>query len=133
MATAQKEIEMILTRQLASYLAFPVFVVDPEGSLVYYNEPAEHILGRRFEETDELPAQAWGTLFNPTDDAGAPLPVEALPLLIALHEQRPTQRSFWIRGLDEVARHIDVVAFPLLGQNNRFVGAVALFWEVKHP
>jgi hypothetical protein len=27
----QQAIEMILTRQLASYLALPIFVVDPEG------------------------------------------------------------------------------------------------------
>ena len=29
----QKEIEVILTRQLASYLATPVVQVDPEGTL----------------------------------------------------------------------------------------------------
>jgi PAS domain-containing protein len=44
----QLEIEMILMRQLASYLAMPIFIVDPVGNLVFYNEPAESILGRRF-------------------------------------------------------------------------------------
>ena len=37
----QQEIEMILVRQLASYLAMPIFIVDPQGTLVFYNEPAE--------------------------------------------------------------------------------------------
>jgi PAS domain-containing protein len=50
----QQEIEMILVRQLASYLAMPIFVVDPQGTLVFYNEPAELLLGRRFEETGEM-------------------------------------------------------------------------------
>ncbi len=51
----QQEIEMILARQLASYLVMPIFVVDPAGTLVFYNEPAEPILGRRFDETGAMP------------------------------------------------------------------------------
>lgn len=33
----QKAIELILTRQLASYLAMPIFLVDAAGTLVFYN------------------------------------------------------------------------------------------------
>src|SRR5262249_43344858 len=66
-AMSQKEIEMILARQLASCLALPIFLVDPSGALVFYNEPAEAILGRRFEETGEMPASEWSTFFSPTD------------------------------------------------------------------
>ena len=36
---SQKEIEVILARQLASYLALPVFIVDLEGTLLFYNDP----------------------------------------------------------------------------------------------
>ena len=48
---AQQSVEMILVRQLASYLFVPVLVVDTTGTVVFYNEPAERILGVRFEET----------------------------------------------------------------------------------
>ena len=48
---SQKEIEVILTRQLATYLAMPIFVIDTQGTLLFYNESAEAILGRRFDET----------------------------------------------------------------------------------
>jgi hypothetical protein len=34
---AQKEIEVILTRQLASYLAMPIIIIDPLGTLLFYN------------------------------------------------------------------------------------------------
>ena len=34
---AHEEIEVILARQLASYLAMPIFIVDPQGTLLYYN------------------------------------------------------------------------------------------------
>ena len=68
----QREIEVILTRQLASYLTMPIFIVDPDGTLVFYNEPAEAILGHRFEETGEMPADEWATVYTATDDADEP-------------------------------------------------------------
>lgn len=128
---SQKEIEVILTRQLASYLAMPVFLVDPAGTLIFYNEPAELILGRRFEETGEMPATEWTTVFTPTDEIGAPLAPEANPLIIALSEHRPAHSIYYIRGLDGTPHHIEVTAFPLIGQAGRNLGAMALFWERK--
>jgi PAS domain-containing protein len=43
---SQHDVELILMTQVASYLATPIFVVDPNGDLVYFNEPAEQLLGR---------------------------------------------------------------------------------------
>lgn len=130
---AQKEIEIILARHLTSYLVMPVFIVDPDGNLLYYNEPAESVLGMRYDETGEMPLADWTTRFKPEDGHGAPLPPERLPLVIALNERHPASGDFWIRGYDQVARHIQVTAFPLIGQANRFLGAVALFWETPRP
>ena len=78
-----------------------------------------------------MPISEWTTLFKPLDDTGAPLPPDAMPLMIALTEHRPAYRRFWIRGLDSVLRHIDVTAFPLIGQAERYLGAIAIFWEVR--
>jgi PAS domain-containing protein len=129
----QYEIEVILLRQLASYLAMPIFIVDPRGTLVFYNEPAEIILGKRFEETGEMSAEEWSTAFHPTDEQGHPLEPEAAPLMIALNDRRATHGSLWILGLDGVRRHIEATAFPLVGQSDRFLGAVALFWPKATP
>ena len=41
---AQREIEGILARHLSDYLALPVFMADPEGNLIFNNEPAEWTL-----------------------------------------------------------------------------------------
>ena len=43
----------------------------------------------------------------------------------------PAHRSFWIRGLDGQLRKIEVTAFPLVGQAERFLGAIAIFWEPR--
>jgi PAS domain-containing protein len=125
----QHHVEVILMKQVASYLATPIFVVDPEGTLLYFNEPAEAILGRRYDEAGEMAQSEWATIFTPADERGRPLPMETLPLSIALAEERPAHGPMWIRGLDGVVRHIAVTAFPLVGQHERVLGAVALFWE----
>jgi PAS domain-containing protein len=128
---AQKEIEVILTRQLASYLAIPVFIIDSVGTLLFYNEPAEQILGVRFEETGEMLAAEWSAIFSLMDEHGTRLALEALPIMIALTEQRPVHDDVDIQGPDHIRRHIEVTAFPLIGQAGHNLGAVALFWEVK--
>jgi PAS domain S-box-containing protein len=125
------DVEVILMRQAASYLAMPIFVVDPKGDLVYFNEPAEQLLGLRYEEVGEMPAEEWSTIFVPTDERGDPLPPESLPLMIALRELRPAHERFYIRGLDGQERELFVTAFPLIGQHARGLGAVAIFWEAR--
>ena len=125
---AQLEIELILLRQVASYLAMPIFLVDLEGNLLFYNEPAEPILGLRYEESGELPLSEWATIFVPTDEQGNELPADDLPLVKAVRERRPALGSFWITGLDGTRRHLTVTAIPLVGHGNRELGSVALFW-----
>ena len=126
---SQQEIEVILARHLAEYLAMPIFIVNPDGDLIFYNEPAETILGTRYAETGTMPATEWATVFHPMDHERSLLPPEELPLMIALSKRHPAHRLFWIEGLDGVLREIEVTAFPLVGQADRFLGAIAIFWE----
>jgi hypothetical protein len=127
---SQHDIEVILTQHLASYLALPVFIVDPQGDLLFYNEHAEGILGQRFDETGRMPAEVWGAAFTPMDEDSNPIDMNNLPLVIAMRDKKPAHDRFFICGLDKVKRHIEVTAFPLIGQGKRYQGAVAMFWEV---
>ena len=101
---AQRRIEVILARQLSNYLGLPVFLADPEGNLIFYNEPAERILGRRFEEAGEVPASEWEVHFRPTDPDGRPMPPEDPPLMRALRLRFPAHARLWILGLDGARR-----------------------------
>ena len=130
---AQQEVELILTRQLASCLSVPIVLFGPTGDVLFYNEPAELILGKRFEETGEMSAEAWSTAFEPTDEEGRPLDPAKVPLRIAFESRLPTHGSLWIRGLDGIRRYIEATAIPLVGQSGRFLGAVALFWSKAPP
>ena len=130
---AQKAVEIILMRQLAGYLAMPILLFDPAGNLLFYNEPAEALLGHRFDETGEMPLAEWYTIFAATAEDGSPLPPEARPMFIALEKHRPAHRAFRVRGLDGISRRIEATAFPLVGQGGRHLGAVGIFWEEDHP
>lgn len=120
-------VELILIRHLASRLAVPVFVVDHAGDLVFFNEPAEAVLGRRFEEIRSMPFEDWTTAFLPTD--GEALAVDDLPLVVALRQGVPAHRTFAIQAGDGARRMIEATAFPLLAAGSELVGAVAMFWE----
>lgn len=125
----QRDVELILVRQLASYLTLPIFVVDPKGTLIFFNEPAEALLGQRFDETGELTVEEWSRAFALTDEEGTPLLVDELPLVAALREHRPAHGSFWVRSGEGERKAIEVTAFPMIGQAGRDLGAVGLFWS----
>jgi PAS domain-containing protein len=121
-------VELILIRHLASRLAVPVFVVDRAGDLVFFNEPAEAVLGRRFEVIRSMPFEEWTTAFLPSDGDQA-LAVDDLPLVVALRRGVPDHRTFAIQAGDGAKRIIEATAFPLLATGGELVGAVAMFWE----
>ena len=73
---AAKSIQIILARQLASSVSAPILLVDAEGTLVYYNESAEAIFNRRFDETGEMTADEWTTLIAARDEDRSPIPPE---------------------------------------------------------
>jgi PAS domain-containing protein len=126
-----KAIEVILARHLASCLAMPIFIVDEDGSLVFYNEPSEPILGKRFEEAGEINSDEWSKILLSTDLNGVEIPYEERPVVIALMKQQPSSREMILTGFDNVPHHISVTAIPIIGQADRFLGAIAIFWEIE--
>lgn len=125
----QRNLVLILARAFASNLAAAMFLVDAEGTVVYYNEAAEQALGRRFIEGHGMPASEWSTVFAPSDPDGRPVAFEDLPIGIALLQRVPAHGVLSITGTDGVARQIEVTGIPLFAHVDDFVGAVAIFWE----
>jgi PAS domain-containing protein len=126
---ASYEIEIILNRQLADCLSIPVFITDTIGNLIFYNEPADKILGTSFEDTGEMKVEEWSTIFKPLDEAGSPLPPEGLPLVNPLSDQLPHHKVFWIESLKGTNEKISVTSYPIIGRTGKFLGAVAIFWN----
>ena len=120
---------MILSRQLADSLSVPVFLVDPDGNLLFYNPPAELVLGKKFEETGPMPVGDWGTWFLPHEEDGSPIPPEGLPLVQTIKTKTPAHRTFWIKSLKGNSTRISVTSIPIIGRGGKFCGAMAIFWD----
>lgn len=126
---AQHHLVLILARDFASRLATPVFLVDVRGTVIYFNEAAERVLGRRYIEGGGMEADEWSTLFAPSDDDGNPIELDALPLGVAILDRHPDHRMLRIRSTDGTERRIEVTAFPLFAHEDECLGAIAIFWE----
>src|SRR4029079_8043538 len=100
-----------MARGFVSNLATPAFLVGTDGTLVFYNEAAAELLGVGFEEAGPIPAQEWGTRFEPIGLDGQQLRVEELPLSIALTEGRPAHTAMRIQATTRAERAIADAAF----------------------
>lgn len=130
MATDQQPIELILTRSLVSNLSTPAFLVDEGGTLVFYNDAAGELLGLRFEEAGRMGPDEWGMRFGPFGPDGRPIPIDELPLTIAVQRGRPAHAQFRIRSLAGEDHEIEVSAIPIMGTGGQR-GAIAIFWPVE--
>ena len=127
-APKQRHIALILAKDLAANLASAMLLVDPDGDLVFFNEPAERILGRPFAEAQMSRAELAKT-FKPVDASGAPIPLAELPLAAAFREGVPNHGQLRIEAVDGRTHDLHVVAVPLFAQVDRLVGGLAVFWE----
>ena len=126
---SQKQLVLILARAFASNLSTPTLLADARGYLVFYNEAAEGVVGRRFSETGEMPLDDWLAAFDPKTSDDQPLPAERRPARIALDERRPAHLAYVVTSADGVDREIEVIALPLFAHTDEFVGIIVIFWR----
>jgi PAS domain-containing protein len=124
---SQRPLELILARNLMSALSTPAFLVDEGGLLVFYNEAAGMLLGKRFEELGTVGPKEWGSLFGPFDEHGEPIPYDDLPLVTAVRAGRPAHAELTVRSTDGAQHEVEVSAFPILTPHGS-QGAIAVFW-----
>ena len=129
METQQKQLLLILAREFVSNLSTSALIADARGNLVFYNEAAEAVVGKRFSETGEMPLERWLAAFDPRTSTSEPLPPERRPARIAFEERRASHERYVVTSLDGVVREIEVTAFPLFAHTEEFVGIVAIFWR----
>jgi len=125
----QKQLVLILARAFASNLSTPTLLTDANGTLVFYNEAAEAVVGRRLSETGEMPLDDWVAAFEPRVAESQPLARERRPARIALDEHRPSHLRYVVTSADGVEREIEVSAFPLFAHSDDFVGVIVIFWR----
>jgi len=127
--TAHKSLPLILAREFASNLATPLAVHDEKGNLVFFNEPAERIIGQSPSELGALSEHEWRSLFTAEYLDGTPVGDEDSPTVRARRERHPAHDTLRYRMWDGRQHTLSVTAIPLLGREDELVGIVAVFWE----
>jgi PAS domain-containing protein len=127
---AAKSLPLILARELAANLATPMFLIDSAGTLVYYNEAAELLIGRPFAEMGEIPALEFGAVLQLTEPDGSPIRRRDTAAGVAFLQRRPAHRRVLATGYDGVRRLVEATAYPLFGKTQEMHGVVSVFWEV---
>lgn len=128
--SAQKPLELILARNLLSSLSTPAFLAGEDASLLFYNEAAGILVGRRFEETGAMTHAEWTRSFGPFDEDGHPVNIEATPLTRALRDGRPYHSRLRIRVATGSEQEIEASAIPIVGSAGSS-GAIVIFWPAQ--
>jgi hypothetical protein len=110
-----------------------MFLIDAAGTLVFYNEAAELLIGRPFAEVGEMPALDFGDEIALSDSHGSPLRRRDTPAGIAFFQGRPAHKVVTATGYDGVRRHVEATACPLFGATDEMDGVLTVFWEVREP
>jgi PAS domain-containing protein len=125
----RQPLELILARNLLSTISSPAFLVGDEGRLLFFNEAAAALVGRRFEDRGTMSAAEWTSEFGPLDEHGEPLPYDEIPLTVAVREGRPGHGTFRIRSSRGSYHDVAASGVPLLGAGGTS-GAIVIFWPL---
>jgi PAS domain S-box-containing protein len=129
--SVHKSLPLILAREFAANIATPVMVMDERGRLVFFNEPAEQILGQTHAEVGELDQHELRRIFHVERLDGAPVNADELPVGVVHSERHPAHDTLAFTTRDGTRHEIEVTAFPLLGKDDDYFGVVAIFWELR--
>jgi PAS domain-containing protein len=130
MAPQQQPLELILARNLVQNISTPALIADSEGSLVFYNEAAGEIIGRRFEEAGRLSQDRWRAALSPAD--GKDTAENADTLSQGLTGSAAAHGRFYIRGYDDREVEVEASAIPLT-RDEDLHGTLIAFWPVDGP
>ncbi len=128
MSSSQRPLELILARNLLTSIATPAFLVAKSGELLFYNEAAGAMLGVPFEEIGRMEPERWMAAFGPFDGDGKPIPIEEVPLTVALRDGRPGHSTFTIGSAHGKRHEIAASGMPIIGTESGASGAIIFFW-----
>ncbi len=129
-APQQKPLELILARNLLSSIITPALLVGGDGHLLFFNEAAAAMLGRRFEDTGMLSSAEWTGAFGPFGEDNLPIPYDEIPATIAVRHQRAFHGTFRIRGAGGHYADVEASTIPIVGPGGSS-GAVVIFWPIS--
>ena len=119
---------LIVAREFASNVATPVFLVDSDNELVFYNEAAQIAFGTPFAQPGTMKHGDWSERFQPTRADGTTYPREELPVVIALDKHIAAHGAMQVTAPDGTRVNVEITAVPLWSSPEEFAGVMAIGW-----
>lgn len=129
--TSEPSLPLILARELAANLATPMFLIDAGGTLVYFNDAAELLLGKSYSEVGGITALEFGTMLELGKVDGTPMRRRDSPAGVAFYDREPAHRTLLATTLDGSRQPFEVTAYPLFGHVGDMHGVLTVFWRAK--
>ena len=129
--TTARSLPLILARELASNLATPMFLLDSEGTLVYFNDAAALLLGKTFAEVGEISSLEFAASLKVSTLDHVPLRGRDTPSGIAFFQHKPAHLHVLASSYDGIRRAYEATSYPLLGATGEMHGVVVVFWPVE--
>jgi PAS domain-containing protein len=130
-APPQRNLVLILARAFAAQIATAVFLLDEEGTVIFYNEAAERLTGRPFIEGAGMTAATWMHDAYPRDDAGELIAFENLPLGRTMLKREPAHGVVTFTSRDGKPLRIENATFPLFAHTEDYVGTFVFVWPLE--
>ena len=125
-----RSLPLILARELAANLATPMFLLDELGTLVFFNDAAELMIGKTYSEVGAITGADFGDLLNIEYEDGTAMRKRDSPVGIAFNQRQPAHHRLVATPLGGVGKHTwEVTAYPLFGRTGDMHGVLTVFWE----
>lgn len=128
---SEPSLPLILARELAANLATPMFLIDAGGILVFCNEAAELLLGKRYSDIGGITALEFGAMLELGNVDGSPMRRRDSPAGVAFYDREPAHRTLLATTLDGSRQPFEVTAYPLFGHVGEMHGVLTVFWRAK--
>jgi PAS domain-containing protein len=106
-----------------------MFLLDPGGMLVFYNDAAAALLGKPFAEIGEIPSGEFGAALELTTPEGEPIRRRDSPVGKAYFERKPAHQSLIVTMYNGERMAVENTAYPLFGTSGEMHGVFSVFWE----
>jgi predicted ATPase/class 3 adenylate cyclase len=117
-----------LARELASNLPTPMFMLDGNGMMVFYNDATADVLGKPFAEVGMIGAAEFGGSLDLATLDGQPLRRRDTPAGVAFFQRRPIHQTLRATSYNGHRSAYDATAHPLYGPAGEWEGIVCVFW-----
>jgi PAS domain-containing protein len=108
-----------------------MFLIDSEGTLVFFNEAAELLLGKKYAEVGGITANEFGTMLDLGHPDGSPMRRRDSPAGVAFYKREPAHRTVLATTLDGSRDLFEVTAYPLFGRVGEMHGVLTVFWQTR--